>query len=56
LSRAALTQGSGFAGVNGIFRFLPNGGNRRGLAIATIRDNQVVILDSAPRSFTGAGL
>jgi ABC-type branched-subunit amino acid transport system substrate-binding protein len=55
-SRAALTQGSGFAGVNGIFRFLPNGHNRRGLAIATIRDNQVVILDSAPRSFTGPGL
>jgi hypothetical protein len=56
LSRAALTQGQGFAGVNGIFRLLPNGHNRRGLAIATIRDNQVVILDGAPRSFTGPGL
>jgi hypothetical protein len=56
LSRTALMQGSGFAGVNGIFRLLPSGGNRRGLAVATIRDNAVVILDRAPRSFTGAGL
>jgi hypothetical protein len=54
-SRAALTQGSGFAGVNGVFRLLPSGGNERALAIATIRDNQVQIIDSAPRSFTGPG-
>ncbi len=55
LSRASLTQGSGFAGVNGVFRLLPNGRNQRGLAVATIRDNQVVILDRAPRSFVGPG-
>jgi len=55
LSRASLTQGSGFAGVNGVFRLLPNGRNQRALAIATIRDNQVVILDRAPRSFPGVG-
>ena len=55
LSRAALTQGSGFVGVNGVFRFLPDGGVQRGLAVATIRDNAVVILDPAPRSFAGPG-
>lgn len=55
LGGAALTQSSGFLGVNGIFRFFPNGTNERGLAIATIRDRQVVILDPAPRSFGGAG-
>jgi hypothetical protein len=55
LSRAALTQGSGFAGVNGIFRLLPDGTNERGLAVAVIRDNAVVILDAAPRSFAGSG-
>lgn len=55
LSRAALTQGSGFAGVNGVFRLTPNGHNQRALAVATIQDNQVVILDRAPRSFTGPG-
>lgn len=55
LSRAALTQGQGFQGTNGIFRLLPDGTNERGLAIATIQNNQVVILDAAPRSFGGAG-
>ncbi|WP_374646879.1 penicillin-binding protein activator [Tabrizicola sp.] len=55
LSRNALTQPAGFAGVSGIFRLLPNGTNERGLAVATIRGGQVVVIDSAPRSFAGAG-
>ncbi len=57
LTRAALTQPAGFIGVNGVFRLLPDGTNQRGLAVATIQDNQVVIIDPAPRSFgAGAGL
>jgi ABC-type branched-subunit amino acid transport system substrate-binding protein len=55
LDRSALTQGAGFAGVSGIFRFLSNGTNERGLAVAQIRNNQVVVIDPAPRSFGGAG-
>lgn len=55
LGRAALTQGSGFVGVNGIFRLRPDGTNERALAVATIRNNQVVVIDPAPRSFGGAG-
>ena len=55
ITRQALTQPSGFAGVSGIFRFLPNGTNERGLAVAQVRDNAVVVLDAAPRSFAGAG-
>jgi ABC-type branched-subunit amino acid transport system substrate-binding protein len=55
LTPRALTQGAGFAGVSGIFRFLPDGTNQRGLAIAEIRNNQVVVIDPAPRSFSGAG-
>lgn len=55
LSRGALTQGSGFVGVNGVFRFLPDGTIERGLAVATIRDNAVVVIDPAPRSFVGSG-
>lgn len=55
ITREALTQPSGFAGVSGIFRFLANGTNERGLAVAEIRDNAVVVLDPAPRSFAGAG-
>ncbi|MCC0079524.1 MAG: penicillin-binding protein activator [Rhodobacter sp.] len=55
LSRESLTQSSGFVGVNGVFRLLADGTNQRGLALATIRDNAVVILDPAPRSFAGMG-
>jgi len=55
LSTSALTQGSGFAGVTGVFRLLPDGSNERGLAVAEIRNNQVVVIDPAPRSFGGAG-
>ena len=55
LSPSALTQGSGFAGVTGVFRLLPDGSNERGLAVAEIRNNQVVVIDPAPRSFGGAG-
>ncbi len=55
LTKAALTQGSGFVGASGIFRLRPNGTNQRGLAIAQIQNNQAVIVDAAPRSFGGAG-
>lgn len=56
LSPGSLTQSAGFLGVSGIFRLLPDGSNERGLAIAEIRQNQVVVIDPAPRSFAGAGL
>jgi Periplasmic binding protein len=56
LGGKALTQGSGFAGVNGVFRLRNDGTNERGLAIAKIQNSQVVVIDPAPRSFGGAGL
>ncbi|WP_126974593.1 penicillin-binding protein activator [Frigidibacter oleivorans] len=55
LSAAALTQGSGFVGVNGVFRLRGDGSNERGLAVAQIRNGQVVVVSGAPRSFGGAG-
>ncbi|KAA2314179.1 penicillin-binding protein activator [Pseudooceanicola sediminis] len=55
LTASALTQRSGFQGVGGVFRLLSDGTNERGLAIATIRDKQVVVIDPAPRSFSGFG-
>lgn len=55
LTGAALTQGAGFQGVGGIFRLRPDGTNQRGLAVATIRERQVVVIDPAPVSFSGAG-
>ncbi len=55
LGRGALTQGQGFEGTSGIFRLLPDGTNERGLAVAEVRDNRIVVLEPAPRSFAGAG-
>ena len=55
LTPSGLTQGAGFVGVNGIFRFMSNGQNQRGLAIAQIVNQQVTIIDAAPRAFGGAG-
>lgn len=55
LSRASLTQNAGFQGVDGVFRLRPDGTNERGLAVATIRDRKLVILDPAPQGFGGAG-
>ena len=56
LTKASLTQGAGFVGVNGIFRLRADGQNERGLAIAQIKGGQATIVESAPRSFAGAGL
>ncbi len=56
VTKEALTQPQGFRGTAGVFRLLPNGTNQRALAVATIQNNQVVILEQAPRSFGGPGL
>jgi ABC-type branched-subunit amino acid transport system substrate-binding protein len=55
LSGAALTQGAGFRGASGIFRLTRDGQNERGLAVAGIRNNSVVVLEGAPQAFGGAG-
>lgn len=55
LTGAALTQGAGFAGVNGVFRLRSDGQNERGLAVAQITNGQAIIVDPAPRGFGGAG-
>lgn len=55
LTAARITQGSGFAGVTGVFRFRADGSNERGLAIAEIRDGASVVISPAPRSFGGGG-
>lgn len=55
LTSIGLTNPTGFAGVNGIFRLLPDGTNERALAIATILENEVLIIDPATRRFSVAG-
>ncbi len=55
LTAAALTQGQGFVGVGGVFRLRPDGTAERGLAVAQVRNKEIVVIDPAPRSFAGAG-
>jgi len=56
LTGASLTRGEGFAGVGGVFRLRSDGTTERALAVATIEENTVKVLDPAPRSFRGPGL
>jgi len=55
LNRQGLTLTSGFQGAAGIFRLREDGTVERGLAVATIDGNQVVVLSPAPRSFSSIG-
>ena len=52
-STETLTNGNGFRGVDGIFRFTPDGGNERGLAVLEVTPNGVKTIDEAPKSFAG---
>ncbi len=54
-STARLTKSAGFAGVNGVFRFLPNGQNERALAIFEVSLGDARPIDPAPRSFAAPG-
>jgi hypothetical protein len=55
ISQSTLTQSSGFAGVNGVFRLRADGTNERALAIAQVVDGQVQVISPAPRRFGTAG-
>jgi hypothetical protein len=50
-STASLTNPSGFAGTNGIFRFLPDGTNERGLAVLEVEGAGTSVVSPAPQSF-----
>lgn len=55
MSKGNLTQSSGFKGVNGVFRFKADGTVQRALAVAQVSNNQVQIIDPAPKSFGFGG-
>ena len=50
-SEAVLTNSSGFAGIDGIFRFRPDGTNERGLAVLRVGSTGGQTVSPAPRSF-----
>ena len=54
IDETALTQPSGFSGVDGVFRFLPDGDIERRLAVLELQRDGFKILDEAPRGFQEA--
>jgi len=50
-SEQVLTNPSGFAGIDGVFRFRPDGINERGLAVLRVAPSGGQIVSPAPRSF-----
>ena len=51
-SALAVTQAqAGFAGMDGIFRFLSNGQIQRGLSVLELQRDGIQELDPAPQSF-----
>lgn len=52
-SAEALTNPNGFSGVDGIFRFLPDGRSERALAVIEIQADRGVVVSPAPTTFAG---
>ena len=55
VTTAGLTQGAGFAGIQGAFRLRPDGSNQRQLSVATLQGGRLVVIDPARSSFGGFG-
>jgi branched-chain amino acid transport system substrate-binding protein len=52
---SVLTTSSGFTGIDGLFRFRPDGTNQRGLAVLRVSGTGGQIISAPPKSFTGSG-
>ncbi|NNM73546.1 penicillin-binding protein activator [Enterovirga sp. DB1703] len=50
-SEAALLAPTGFAGVDGVFRFRPDGTNERALAVNEVRGEGTAVISPAPKAF-----
>ena len=55
-AETTLTSGSGFAGVDGTFRFRPDGQSERALAVYEIRNNAAPVVSPAPRVLAKPGI
>jgi len=51
-----ITTPDGYNGVDGIFRFLPDGSVERGLAVMEIQNGRIETIDPAPTSFLQPGI
>jgi branched-chain amino acid transport system substrate-binding protein len=53
-TEAVLTNGSGFTGIDGLFRFRPDGTNQRGLAVLRVSPTGGQVISPPPKDF-GSG-
>jgi hypothetical protein len=54
-SRAEITDPNGFFGIDGLFRFLPDGRAERGLAVIEVTREGFQVIEPAPTSFEAVG-
>lgn len=54
-SEEVLTNQSGFAGIDGVFRFRPDGTNQRGLAVMRVTTSGPQVISPAPKAFSASG-
>jgi ABC-type branched-subunit amino acid transport system substrate-binding protein len=52
----AITNPNGWSGVDGIFRFLPDGRSERALAVIEVQSNRGVVVSPAPTTFARPAL
>ena len=50
-----LTNPSGFSGIDGLFRFRPDGTNERGLAVMRVSPSGAQVISPAPKGFGASG-
>jgi len=55
-SEDVLTNGSGFTGIDGLFRFRPDGTNQRGLAVMRVAPAGGQTISPSPKSFGSSGI
>jgi ABC-type branched-subunit amino acid transport system substrate-binding protein len=55
-SEQVLTNASGFAGIDGLFRFRSDGTNQRGLAVLRVTPSGGQVVNAPPRAFGGSGI
>ncbi len=55
-SPEVLTNPSGFSGIDGLFRFRPDGTNERGLAVMRVTPSGAQVISPAPKSFGASGI
>ena len=54
-SEETLTNSSGFTGMDGLFRFRPDGTNQRGLAVLRVTSTGGQVVNPPPKSFVASG-